>query len=287
MATVSNGNDAVYRVTVREFPSSIEVTTKPVNHELERARSLNHGFKGAPKLLELSEEERALKDEENVVRSIRRAKQAVRWQVQRLEADHLLTLTYRENMQDIDRLKRDFDVFRRLVKARYPEWGYVAAREQQERGAWHLHLAVKGRQDIKYLRTCWYKVLGCLGAVGLAVLGAVNIKPPTKRFSDSGHWRSNKLASYLTKYIDKAFDLLERSSKRYWSSKGLPQSVVTRYWLAGDALEIIQDAFDLAMYHGMEDFPAVLHQSLQRSLIYMQGFRYKNCFSGDNDVLQG
>lgn len=271
MATVSQGIDADYRVTVRVFPSSIEVMTKPINHDLERARARDQGVRGVARPADLTEEERARKDEENKVRSIRRAKQAVRWQIQRLEADHLLTLTYRENMLDVDRLKSEFDHFRRLVKARYPDWGYVAAREHQERGSLHLHLAVKGRQDINYLRTCWYRVLGCLGASGADTLGQVNIEAPRKRFANGGKWRAGKLANYLTKYIDKDFDILEHSSKRYWASKGAPQPVITRYWLAGHPTDIILDTFELAECHGMEDFCTTLHQSIERSLIYMQG----------------
>lgn len=273
MAVVAHGIDADYRLTVRQFPGSIEVLTKPINHGLERARSRDQGFRGVSRPIELTEEQRTAKDEENKTRSCRRAKQSVRHQIQRLGADHLLTLSYRENMQDADRLKADFDHFRRLVKARFPDWGYVAAREMQDRGSWHLHLAVKGRQDIKYLRTCWYKVLGCFGASGEDVLGQVDIQAPRKRFANGGKWKAGKLASYLTKYIDKGFDALEHSSKRYWSSKGLPPVVITRYWLSGSKTEIAVDTLDLAERHGMEDFTSTIYQSKKFDLIYMQGVR--------------
>jgi len=269
-----HGTEANYRLTIRTFPDTIEVTARPVNHQLELARSRSCGVRGTTYQTELPEEERALKDEENLTRSIRRAKTAVRWLVQRGQFDHMLTLTYRENMQDIDKLKHDFDLFRRLVTARYPDWKYVATREQQERGAWHMHLAVKGHQDIKYLRTCWYKVLGCLGAVGIDVLGQVNVMPPRKRFGEAGKlWKSNRLASYLTKYIDKGFDLLEHASKRYWASRGMPKVETKRYWLGSqNIVEFIKDTFDLAMMAGLEDFPSIM-QSHDRTLIYMTGAR--------------
>jgi len=281
MATVSHGIDAGYRLTVREFPGSLEIVTKCINHTLEQGRSRDQGIRGKSRPVQLTEEEQQLKEEENRVRSVRRAKQAVRWQIQRLEADHLLTLSYRENMQDVDKLKHDFDRFRRLMHARYPEWRYVAARELQDRGAWHLHLAVKGRQDLNYIRTCWYTVLGCLGATGDNTLGQVNIEAPRKRFANAGNWKAGKLANYLTKYIDKGFDGLEHSSKRYWASKGAPKPVITRYWLSGDKTQIILDTFDIAMYHGMEDFPSALHQSLKHNLIYMQGLRSPLIISGN------
>lgn len=280
MATVAHGIDASYRLTVREFPSSAEIVLKPINHSLEKARARDQGVRGHRPKVELTPEQQQEKDEENRLRSIRRAKQAVRWHIQRIEADHLLTLTYRENMQDVDRLKHDFDLFRRMVQARYPKWTYVAAREMQDRGAWHLHLAVKGRQDIKYLRTCWYKVLGCVGATGDSVLGQVNIEAPRKKYAQGGLWRAGKLANYLTKYIDKAFDILEHSSKRYWASKGAPQPVITKYWLAGNKTDILVEMFELAMIHGMEDFTPTIYQSLKFDLVYMQGARSPKITAG-------
>lgn len=278
--TVAHGLDANYRVTVRTFPSVVEITARPINHQLELARSRNQGIKGISRNIELDEEERARKDEENLTRSIRRAKQSVRWHVQRLEADHMLTLTYRENMLDVDRLKKDFDHFRRLVMARYPEWKYVAVREQQERGAWHLHLAVKGNQDIKYLRTCWYKVLGCFGAAGADVLGQVNVKASKRRYGAvSGVWKQSKLASYLTKYLHKGFEVLEHASKRYWASKGTVKPVITRYWLgSANLVEMIKDTFDIGLVHGLEDFPSIM-QSRDRGVLYLTGNKLKNiCF---------
>ncbi|ABE49724.1 rolling circle replication-associated protein [Methylobacillus flagellatus] len=287
--SVAHGIDASFKMTVRKFPEVIEVTVKPVNHMLELARSRSHGLKKAPSKVELPEEERARKDEENKLRAIRRAKQSIRWLVHRLKADHLVTLTYRDNMQDTEQLKRDFDQFRRLMLARYPDWKYVAAREQQERGAWHLHLAVQGRQDIKYMRTCWYKVLGCLGATGKDVMGQVDVVGPRKRFGQpKGTWKSAKLASYLTKYLDKSFNMLEHSSKRYWASKGAPKPEVVQHWLGSQNItEMIKDAFDIAMLHGLEDFPAQIMQSRDRTLLWLSGARnLRLSFSNSFDLAE-
>lgn len=274
MNTVPHGIEASYRATVRKFPQSIEITVKPVNHTLELARSRNCGIKGIGYQAELDEEERQRKDEENQIRAIRRAKQSVRWMINRIEADHLVTLTYRDNMQDVNQLKHDFDLFRRLVKARYPDWHYVATRERQERGALHLHLAVKGHQDIKYLRKCWYKVLGCVGAVGMDVLGQVDVQAPKKRFNRSSGscWKTNKLSWYLTKYIDKEFDELEHASKRYWGSKGTPKPEIHRHWLGStDITSMIKDAYELAELHGMVLFSESAMQSQDRSILFLSG----------------
>lgn len=284
MNTLPHGIDAAYRATIRIFPSIVEVTAKPVNHQLELARSRNHGLRGNTRKLDLEDEERERKDEENLTRSVRRAKQSIRWLVQRMQGDHMVTLTYRDNMQDIDRLKRDFDHFRRLVKAKYPDWSYVAVREQQQRGAWHMHIAVKGRQDLNYLRVCWYIVLGCLGKSGSEVLGQVNVKAPRRsEWQNDKLWKPAKLASYLTKYMDKGFELLEHHSKRYWASKGTPKPEVKRYWLGSTNMtEFIKDVFELGMLHGLEDFPSIM-QSRDRTVLYMSGRRILTCSVGSHN----
>lgn len=56
-----------------------------------------------------------------------------------------LTLTYKENMQDPERLHRDYVAFykrlKRLLKGN--ELGYISVAEPQGRGAWHLHVMLQ------------------------------------------------------------------------------------------------------------------------------------------------
>ena len=62
-----------------------------------------------------------------------------------------LTLTYRENMQDTERLYRDFKYYRAKLERKYNlKLSYLAVAEPQERGAWHLHCLIK-RRDRKRL----------------------------------------------------------------------------------------------------------------------------------------
>ncbi len=129
--------------------------------------------------------------------------------------DHLLTLTYRENMQDTQRGWADFVKFVRLVRAHIPNWPYVAVMELQERGAIHFHLAVSGRQDVGMLRRRWRSVIG--GAES----GNIDVQ----------YFRGSKarLAKYLAKYISK--DLAGGTVKgvhRYKRSRGVrvPEEVI-------------------------------------------------------------
>jgi len=46
-----------------------------------------------------------------------------------------------------------------LSRIGYP-MSYAAVLECQKRGAIYPHLAVRGFQDIRFLRRCWYKIVG-------------------------------------------------------------------------------------------------------------------------------
>jgi len=67
-----------------------------------------------------------------------------------------LTLTYRENMQDKDRLMKDFDIFfKRLQRDKKGhKLEYIAVCEPQERGAWHIHLLLESNRKLyKHYKT--------------------------------------------------------------------------------------------------------------------------------------
>jgi hypothetical protein len=108
--------------------------------------------------------------------------------------DHMVTLTYRENMTDATRANADFTKFVRAIRDKLRpsgrEWLYVAVVETQKRGAWHWHVAVHGWQDVDLLRTTWQHLGG----------GSVNVKSWTRM----GKVRPDLLASYLAKYIAKS-----------------------------------------------------------------------------------
>lgn len=56
-----------------------------------------------------------------------------------------VTLTYRENMIDQDRLYKDFKAFWRRLQNAHKRWPmqYIVVAEPQERGAWHMHVMIK------------------------------------------------------------------------------------------------------------------------------------------------
>ena len=85
---------------------------------------------------------------------------------------------------------------------------YVTVLECQKRGA--PHIAVRGFQDVRLLRRCWYRIVG-------DGQGQVNVRGPRPGSSPV------KLARYISKYISKDLDALPREAgeHRYFCSLGI------------------------------------------------------------------
>jgi len=157
------------------------------------------GFKGTSK-----------NKEQNEKRAQARAKGEIRRKCLSIQADHLVTLTYRDNVEDRDRVLTDLERLRRMLSRIGYRMPYVAVLECQKRGAIHPHLAVRGFQDIRLLRRCWYKIVG-------KAQGQVNVRGPRPGTSPV------KLARYLSKYISKDIDSQPREFEehRYFCSLGI------------------------------------------------------------------
>jgi len=158
---------------------------------------------------------------ENDNRAVRRARSRLRHLILSAKADHLLSLTYRENIEDYGRACADLTKFVRLVKRKHPEWVYVGVAEQQKRGAWHWHLAVCGRQDVNMLRSMWRRVV---------VEGNIDVNPP----KGVGKQRALSLVRYLGKYLAKNFSSEQHklNARRFRSSTGidvLEQTILLPY----------------------------------------------------------
>lgn len=161
----------------------------------------------------------------NQVRASRRARSRLRQLVLSANADHLLTLTYRENVTDLKQASHDLSRFNRAVRTHLPGWMYVAVPEKQKRGAWHWHLAVVGRQDVVLLRKLWRHVVG---------EGNIDVQKPKP-----GVNRRLSIVKYLGKYLAKGFDEGHRelNGHRYRASLGIEvpsESIAIPEHLRGD-----------------------------------------------------
>lgn len=197
-------------------------------------------------------------------RAVRRAKQNIRWLCKVAEMDRLFTLTYRNtsytdepawwHCRDRDLVKGDFKEFLRLVRKRFPDWSYVAVLEKTERGAFHIHCAVKGWQYIEFLRECWHKALGATGTkYGKESPGNVDVtSPKEKRWGAvSRQWKTEKLVGYITKYLGKTFDESTTEKRRYWHAKTLKTPEKQLIWIGGhnivDAITSTVKTLELAV----------------------------------------
>lgn len=157
----------------------------------------------------LNDEEQQFLSEKREEDSRLRAKGAVRRRLLTVGADHLLTLTYRENITDLARAEEDLRQFLRLVRERYAEFPYVAVWERQKRGAIHWHLGVPGFQDVRFLRRCWLDVVGD-GNGNIDVRGPHGDQPSCA-----------SLARYIAKYILKGQEDRRRGQHRYRCCVGI------------------------------------------------------------------
>lgn len=220
-------------VTIHQFPDGVEVFID----EAHRTWSDGADFEGIekPEKAERGEGDR----EKNIERAARRAKTAVRRRCKAIQANCMVTLTYRENMQDKDRMMRDFKAFRKRLES-IGDFEYVAITEPQARGALHLHIAcqqfpayLKNEHGVRVksyalISSMWSRVIGRGN-------GNVNFTKPRGRNS------AHRIASYIGKYLAKQMETA-LNKKKYWSSKGIVVPKPERIWFAGD-----MDTFDIVV----------------------------------------
>lgn len=233
-----------WRVTVDRFPNgSVEAFARPSWFD-RRAEPRPKPCRKRPKKGEKVEGKSV-----DIERAGRRARKRVRLLCLGIGADHLLSVTYRENMLDRERAKQDWARFVRLVHVRYPQWRYVVVTERQERGAIHFHAGVKGFQPVAYLRRCWRAVVGHDG-------GNIDVQGPKKRWTrpeERAHgkeWHVGKLAGYISKYMTKGLELEPVAwSKRYWASRLEDDRPVREvFWIqAMDGHMLIEEVYELVI----------------------------------------
>lgn len=105
-----------------------------------------------------------------------------------------ITLTYAENMQDRERLYKDFKKFIQRFRWRWGSCEYIVVAEPQARGAWHMHALVFFPEKAPYipnaeLRECWghgfvnvksVKDVDNVGAYLSAYLGDIEVSMSSK-----------------------------------------------------------------------------------------------------------
>lgn len=165
---------------------------------------------------------------QNRERSRRRARTRVRRLAKFKALTDLLTLTYRENVTDRDRMARDFDVFIKRVRRVLPGFEYICVFEKQKRGAWHAHLAVRRFASHYLHKGALVKSFDLLRSMWRGVVGQDNGNVDVSR-GRAVRRSTAKLAAYLSKYIGKTFDQAEKHVNSYSASgRTIPDAILER-----------------------------------------------------------
>lgn len=193
---------------------------------------------------------RAQKEAAHAERAARRAKTKVRRVCKQMGVDALLTLTYRANQTDLALCKSHLKEFVRRVRRLIPGFAYVAAFEQQERGAWHVHMGIhalpfrlhwEGVKVASYsvIRAVWRRVVGDLGG---------NIDQARRK----RHSRKTpaQMASYISKYMLKAYEEGDKWSNRYSASACTLPDPVRLQFQAETMAALIGQVYSLIGEHG-------------------------------------
>lgn len=191
-----------YYVSAREYPcGNVEVVAMKLNSEQDLKRGGGSRRKNVDK---------SAMDDVTLWKSVARARTAVRRKCMAAGVDRLLTLTFRENLDDLDIAWNVFSYFRKLMKRRYKDFQYVCVPERQKRGAIHFHLGIAGYYHANTVRRLWRRAAGMYG-------GNIDITSPRTR---GGKYVKNpkKIANYVSKYLTKTDDV--EFNKRRYSSGG-------------------------------------------------------------------
>lgn len=170
-------------------------------------------------------------------KSARRAKQSCSHKIKEAGFSSLLTCTYRENMTDFDRVRRDWAAMLRKLAEYVPGFGAVFSFEQQTRGAWHVHAAIhklpvylwvpqgRGRgarrvmvRSWDYIRRLWRSIVGD---------GNIDVDGHRKRRRRGGnraHQSLAMLAGYVSKYLTKDHASGPPGRNRWGSTQGIAVS---------------------------------------------------------------
>ncbi|CAJ0722678.1 MAG: Rep protein [Ralstonia sp.] len=205
---------------------------RTVVQRLGDLRNLPRRARGAKPETEDDKDARAA----SVKSAAKRAKQNVRLRCKTARVTHMITLTTRECITDLERFLKLWDAFRRIM-ARHREFHYIAVPEPQKRGAWHMHVAVSGRAALNLARRAWLKVVCGRGK------GYCHIRNPQGAHFGK-QWKLDALASYIAKYIGKEIADTRFNKKKYYTSRGInvPEAVV--YAIEsnrGDCADAIKD----------------------------------------------
>ncbi len=158
------------------------------------------------------------KAERSVLKAAARARRNCRHKIKHASFTQMLTLTYRENMADLSRMRTDFHAWMRIMRRLIPGFRAVYGFERQGRGAWHVHIACDRLPFLMQYKGCKVQSWKVGTAVWRSVVPAGGMcfvggrKGRLNRGASSG-----KIAAYIAGYLTKD-NAAGESGRRMWDS---------------------------------------------------------------------
>lgn len=141
---------------------------------------------------------------DNLRRTFKKIRHLINYNFHGADNELLVTITYKENMTDIQRLYDDFRKFIMRLRYKYPNIDYLNIVEPQGRGAWHCHLLIRFN-DVDKIYIPNKKIADMWGN------GFVSVKSIKKGVDNLG--------AYLSAYLGDVE--LNDDNIRYLSEKGV------------------------------------------------------------------
>lgn len=215
----------VYAVAVY-YPQFIKVFVPKVKYtklkEGMEHRKLKVSMPNAKELIEEVFEEKRKKDkEDNLTRSLRRTKRAVKDYVLCNQFELFATFTFAKERQDVERCRARMSNWLKNEQKRKGKFEYLIVAERHKDGALHFHALIKGYngrvEQAKHPKTG--EPIVQKGRIVYALpswtAGFTNVKRVDEQPDSHA-----KVANYVTKYITKDMPLFANRN-RYWASFGL------------------------------------------------------------------
>ncbi|MDB2634405.1 hypothetical protein N9Y40_02805 [Porticoccaceae bacterium] len=150
-------------------------------------------------------------DKNVLLASCRRSAKTIRHKTMTFCPTQMMTLTFRENVEELSEAWSRFAYFNKLMSAKYEnKWQYVCVPEYQGRGAVHFHVAVPeyfgNPATFNPVRKLWKRACGKYdGGYNVAIPKDGNKKQKSPR----------QIGRYISKYISKGMEVYEQEKRAY------------------------------------------------------------------------
>jgi hypothetical protein len=187
------------------------------------------------------------KAERSAQKAAARARLKCRHKIKHASLTQMLTLTYRENMGDLSRMRRDFAAWLRIMRRQIKGFRAVYGFERQDRGAWHVHVACDRLPFLMQYKGCKVQSWKVGTAIwrGIVPTGGMCFVGGRKGRLNRGV-SSGKIAAYIAGYLTKDNAAGEGGRRMWDSTQGLtPPPCITMELPPMDIGDAVGLAFEL------------------------------------------